>query len=44
MPQAILFGARRDRILNWVATAVTVFAATIAILALSMAAVVLWIT
>jgi hypothetical protein len=39
MPE-ILFGARRNRILNRVATAVTVLAATIAVLALSMAAVV----
>ena len=34
----ILFGARRNRVLNRVATAVTVFAATIAVLALSIRA------
>jgi hypothetical protein len=36
----ILFGARRNRILNRIATAVAMFAATIAVLAVSMAAVV----
>ena len=39
MPQ-IIFGARRNSILDRVATAVTVFAATIAGLALAMAALV----
>jgi hypothetical protein len=43
-PRAVAFRARRDRLLHWFATAVTVLAASIAILFVATAAVVLGMT
>jgi hypothetical protein len=43
-PRAVAFRAGRNRLLQWFATAVTVVAASIAILVVAMAAVVLGIT
>jgi hypothetical protein len=43
-PRAVAFRAGRNRLLQWFATAVTVIAASIAILFVAMAAVVLGIT
>ncbi len=44
LPRAVAFRAGRDRLLRWLATAVTVLTAAIAILVVAMAAVVLGIT
>ena len=43
-PRAVAFRAGRDRLLRWSATAVTVISASIAILFVAMAAVVLGMT
>jgi hypothetical protein len=43
-PRAVAFRARRDRLLRWFATGVTVLAASIGILLVAMAAVVLGMT
>ena len=43
-PRAVVFRAGRDRLLRWFATAVTVISASVAILFVAMAAVVLGMT
>jgi hypothetical protein len=44
LPKAVAFRAGRDRLLRWLATAVTVLTAAIAVLVVAMASVVLGIT
>jgi hypothetical protein len=44
LPQAAVARERRERLLRWVATAVTVLAATIAVLGAAITAVILGIT
>jgi hypothetical protein len=44
MPRAVAFRAGHDRLMGWVATTVTVLTATVAIVIVAMAAVVLGLT
>jgi len=44
LPRAVAFRAGRDRVMHWVATAVTVLTATVAVVVVAMAAVALGLT